>query len=488
MVMLSRCKLVQIVIGAFLASIATAMIVGQSGPRLYLGGGGSNGLLDYYGFTCERYVTAGASGSGNGLSLASPWTYTQAMASGGGLNVCFEPGVYTGTDTNDRFLGPFNVPAGTTGDPTRFIAKRAAAYNLTNRSEFRNGVTTGDDGSVTVSVAGSSHAYWYGPYVDENVSRSMSDTGPATVYNCDDCGMEGARIDGITVTRPDNHNALRVEGTTNSFARNNYLTGTRVTGGSSNAAALMIYSTITADFDHNYITNVDTGVYVKGESPGFGEVGDIRLRWNRISTADPAAQAAIFWGGPNSDLSLAPNEISGNLVTNAYYAIFFHVFGSVGDPDGPAEVTVHHNTFASIQATEGTIAWQDCINTSEACTSLVTRDNVMVPTGNFLINLWWSLANNSTISARGFSINYNAAYGNTSWGLLGSGYSTRAAWNTASGYDANSIQLTGDPFINAGLGDYRLNNTAGAGLPARTGSSTGGYMGYEGSGGTPGLE
>lgn len=468
--------------------VAYAGLINQSGPRHFTSPSSGNGALDYYGYTCERYVDDTASGSGNGLAVGTAWTYSQAIASGAGLIVCIEPGTYTGSDTDSRFVGTFNPPAGTSGDPTIFVCKRAAAYNTTSRCEFTNGVTTGDSGSVTVSVS-NAHSYWIGPYVNEDVSRSMSDTGPMAVYNCDDCGIEAARVDGITVDRPDNHNAIRVEAATNAFVRNCYLTGIKVVGGSSNSAAVMVYSTRTADFDHNFIEDSNTGMYIKGESAGNGEVGNLRVRWNRISTASPSANVGIFWGGPNSDLSLAPNEIAGNLITDAYNGIFFHVFGSVGDPDGPAEIDVHHNSFAAIDATEGVLVWQDCINTSEACNTITTRDNVMVTGGSgYLINLWWSSANNSTIAARGFAINYNAAYGNTSWGLLTSGYSTRAAWNTASGYDANSVQLTGDPFINAAGGDYRLNNTAGAGASARTGSSTGGYMGYEGSGGTPGLQ
>lgn len=452
---------------------------------------GNNGQLDYYGYTCERYVDDSATGTGNGLSTGTAWTMTQAMASGNGLIVCIEPGTYTGSDTNDRFAGPFNVPSGSSGDPTIFVAKRAAAYNITDRSEFRNGVTSGDAGSPTISAAGVDHAYWIGPYVNENVSRSTADTGPLVIFDGEDIGIEAAWVDGITVTRidKDNHNGIRAEQVEDFFLRNNVIRGVKESagGGSQNSSAIMTYSARSGVIEYNDIDDCDQGIFIKGESGGL-EQGNLTVRWNRISDITYPF-SGITWGGANTDLSLGPNALYGNLVINAYYGIYLAVYGSSMDPDGPAEVDIHHNTLANIYADEGAIAFQDGSVNSEAMTDVTVRDNVIVIDGagyGFYLN--WSLANNSTIASRGFSINYNALYGFTRWGYLSGNRLTLSDWNTASGYDAGSVTLSGDPFINPPGDNYRLNNTAGAGAPARTGSSTGGYMGYEGSGGTPGLQ
>lgn len=467
-------------------SDSQASVITQAGPRYYppAAGGSGSGALEYYGLTCEKYVTAAAGGAGDG-SVGSPWTYAQAVSGGASQVVCIASGTYTGTSTASNSVPVFGVPAGSSGDPTVFVCQWAAAYHTTNRCEFRNGVTSGDSGSVTVGL-NNDYTTFIGAYVDENVSRSVADTGPVFIGNaCTGCRIEGMRVDGITTTRGDNHTGIRMEGCDDCVVTNNLIRNVKETGGSQNAAAILTYSCRTCEISHNDIDGSDVGIFVKGESAGDGEQGNVTVAYNKILNS---TLAGISMGGANTTLTLAPNEVVGNLVANAYYGIYFYVFGT-SDPDGSSEVNVHHNTFSNIGSSEGALATQDANQNSEAFTDTTWRDNLVVVDGSGVVfNLGWSSANNATIAGRGFTANYNAAYNFTNWGYLSANYSTRAAYYTASGYDQNSTTLTGDPFTNAAGGDYSLNNTAGAGATAKTASSTGGHVGYSGSSSTPGLQ
>jgi hypothetical protein len=99
---------------------------------------------------------------------------------------------------------------------------------------------------------------------------------------------------------------------------------------------------------------------------------------------------------------------------------------------------------------------------------LVVRNNIFVNNGAYGVH-FTSNSSSAAINTRlaRQSVDFNAYYNNTS-----------GQCNGVTG-GANEITLTGDPFINAAAGDFRLNNVAGAGAALRAagfpGTFPGGY-------------
>lgn len=450
-------------------------------------GGGGDGALEYWGFGAllDAWVSATATGTGNGTE-GDPWTYAQAVALGAGLIVGIKTGAYTGASTGLNNVPTFNVPSGTFSNPTIFVCQWAAAYHVANRSTFSNGVVVGD-GCLTIGIAGADFAQLYGPYVDEALSHSFSDTGPIGMFDSNSCVLMGAFAQGAPVDREDNHNGIRLERLVGCVCMNNVVRDVvHAISPSQNHAGIMLYSTIDLLLAHNDIAGCNAGIFLKGEAGT--DIGNIRCNYNKIVDSD---FAAIGWGGPNSVLTLGPNTCIGNLVDGAYYAVYFYVFEGAGeDADGPAEILMKWNTFANIGADEGAFTTQDGTTTTEAFTDVVWQDNLLMVDGVGIgFSLGWSLANNGTIVARGFGSNYNAMFGFTNWGSIGGGnYATRALYAAAGGYDVNSTTLTVDPFVDSAGGNFALNGTAGGGAVAAICSSTGGPVGYTGASEIPGLE
>lgn len=429
------------------------------------GGGTAPGLQDYWGLTPDRYVSASASGSDNGLSESTPWTWAQYLSSAtSGMVVGVMPGTYSRASTSSNSVPAFNLVAGTT-----VVCKRAAAYNVSNRSEFRNGVTSGDNGCPTIGVNGGSNAVWIGPYVSENVSRSSSDTGPAALRNTTGSQIKGARIDGITVARGDNHNCIRLEDVHECLVSSCMLSGCRNSPSfSQNHAAVMAYNTTASVVEHCDISDCDVGIFMKGIHDG--DIGGNAVRYNRVTNCG----YAIYTGGPNNDSSLDANPYEFNLIIDCEEAFAHNSYDAVS----PSEVHIRHNTVVNISA-KG-IGWANPAG-SGAYRDEVIENNLFVS-----VAMIYSCGNSggisdgqlATINAIRGAINHNAVYTFTTWARQNdTNYNSRAAWNTKSGWDANSTTLTGNPFVNPGAGDYRLNNTAGAGAAARVASSTGGPVG-----------
>lgn len=268
---------------ALIPAFATGIgIVTQSGPRYFpaASAGEADGFAEYYNFTPDRYIDDGASGSGNGLSEASPWTWAQYESAaaalvtslGRPLIVGVMPGTYTGSvPGSDRRSTPAFNPIASTW----LVCKYAAAYYETNRCEFRNGQTTGLNlGSATIGAGtGRNGVRWYGPYVNEDVSRSAADTGPVVFWWSDDVELHGAYIFARTQDWGDNHNAVRIENVDGAVIKNNKLEGpwNNVDDGH-NDATVMTYGSTNFTIENNEIFNANALIFVKGSDQIGGTV------------------------------------------------------------------------------------------------------------------------------------------------------------------------------------------------------------------------
>lgn len=160
--------------GAFTATELGADLMHGTG---YIHGGFQQPSL----FTPTHYVSASATGSGNG-SQAAPYTLTQAMSlCQPGWVVEVGPGIYIGPNRFGRIDGSF-MPArpGTATQPIIFYARNYAALSATGRSILQHTGTVQGQGCPV--LAARSYCRFYGFYIDEDQAPTYPDTGPVTCF------------------------------------------------------------------------------------------------------------------------------------------------------------------------------------------------------------------------------------------------------------------------------------------------------------------
>lgn len=432
----------------------------------------ADGYLPYYGLTPDRYISGSASGSDNGLTESTPWTWAQ-MASNAtsGMVIGALPGTFTGSNSGDRFAPSFNPPAGVT-----IACKYAAAYYDDNRTEFRNGVTSGDSGCPTVGVWNRNSVKWYGPYVNEDVSRSSSDTGTSVLWITNGSEIHGAKFDNIQISRSDNHNAIRLEGAVDCVVANNAMSGGGRSGSpDQNHAAITTYSSTGCVIEHNDISNWDAGVFIKGVSGvSPGTLGGITVRYNRVYNC---RIYGIALGGANSTSSLPTNYCTQNLVVNTPEGVRTYSYDSVS----PSEWRVTNNTFVGTMGRAigfGTPNGADSFRDFGVNNNLfanVTTAMVFSPDGEMNGTTLGNLTTDMRVD--GQTQNYNVAYNTTNWARQNNSNKSRSTWASDSTWDTNSQTISVDPFVDASGGDYRLNSTSGGGAVARVASASGGPVG-----------
>lgn len=228
-------------------------------------GGGSS-------YTPTHYVTTtGTASWANATSPSTPCSLSTAMsnASAGDI-VQVGPGVYTGSNNNDRWQVSWQpANSGSSGNPIIFFAEYPAVHNTLNRSELRNGTTTMGSGCPTFGTSGefASHDYiiWDGFYTTEANSATHSDTGPVVLHETTGSEIRRCLIEGVTATWSDNHNGIRFEHATSCKALDNKLTGFRCdTTNDWNEAAILLYASTDFTIAYNETTDNTTGMYLKG--------------------------------------------------------------------------------------------------------------------------------------------------------------------------------------------------------------------------------
>jgi hypothetical protein len=188
------------------ASIGSFVVTG-SGVFTAAGSGGGEQ------FTPTHYVTADATGSGNGTQ-GSPYTLSQAHAlCQPGWRVVVEPGIYVGPNTNSNSVGSFQpATQGTEANPIIFFARNYASVNSTGLSILRHSGTVQGSGCPVLGARGGHH--YYGFYISEDNAPTRPDTGPIW------CGGAFNRFSYMHIDRgsavwpvaENNHSAIRFEG------------------------------------------------------------------------------------------------------------------------------------------------------------------------------------------------------------------------------------------------------------------------------------
>ncbi len=154
-----------------------------------------------------------------------------------------------------------------------------------------------------VGTNGRQHVVWDGFHVRERDSYAP-DTGPVVVWASDHVVLLNNQLEAQTEYLYDNHNVVRIEGSTASVVRNNRIFGLGWPddlgpNNPQNHAAIMIYGSHDLVIEHNEIDDVYTGIFPKG-SDGSGHL----IRRNVIQNC-----AKAFRFSYHSDLRVFQNGV-----------------------------------------------------------------------------------------------------------------------------------------------------------------------------------
>src|SRR5687767_13429432 len=258
-----------------------------------------------------HWVSATATGSGNGTQQ-NPYTLAQALQlAQPGWRVSCGPGEYIGVNTNHRFDASFRIRAnGTESNPIIFFAQNYAALNTTGRSILRHNGTRQGYGCPVLGLQTGHH--WYGFYISESLAPTMPDTGPIVCtgrYN----RISYFRIDRGTTTWPqarydNNHAAIRFEsvhGCQNNLVSDCWIENYSKENAFGNESGIQLFSpsdsnTTTSTgrltIENCYFDNVETALTSKGAGASRWILGGLIFRRNlvRASTFERATGSVNF--------------------------------------------------------------------------------------------------------------------------------------------------------------------------------------------------
>lgn len=452
-----------------------------SGGRLYsdpanVPGGGESG------YTATRYVTADATGSDDGLTPETPWTFAQAVANADGDHkVRVAPGVYSVTPINSAESPSLEIMG--SGDAANeagrlvFFAQYPAAYNRSSPelwSEIRS-----NNSAVLSAVIGCKGGIdsivLDGFFIDQSHTMPRPSTG--TVYFGP--GQSGTESTDIHVRRCLFHNVEQPSGDNYASIIAKKCTSFTITdcwfqggAGDGEGDCCTMYGVHDFIFEHNHMTGTRMGFYAKGST-------DSATRWNygvmRYNYAEDVDNKVWFVSEVHTAQYV---DIYQNLAVACCSALR-------GDPAGigPSRLRCFNNTVVnSIEDPASGFGY------GHAC---LYREGAAASTDNaFYNNIVANLATAGTIAllmveaadpdgSMGL-IDYNVYWNNGSSlyfagdindTIPGSAMNL-AAWRTFIDGEANSIDDNPD-FVNAGTGDYHLQ----VGSPALTAGNTGGPCG-----------
>jgi hypothetical protein len=298
----------------------------------------------------NRFVSEGASGSGDG-SQSNPWSLLQAMESAmAGDCVQVGPGVYSAPPSDERYIPAFwPRNSGTEEAPIVFFAEFAAVYNESQRSELRNDSPEVDTGSPTFGSYLASYIVWDGFYIDEANAHSTPDTGPVVVWASDHVTLQRNVIQGEPLTRQDNHCGIRFEYTSDSRVFNNVVRGfydaTDPNDPNQNYAGIMAYDAPRILVEYNDLYDNDVDLFVKGwHGDPATALASWTIRNNRLVGAN---STSVHLGGVNSVSGAPRTLITHNLIIGAREGLFLHSYGETT----PADIDFVNNTI--VDSTRG---------------------------------------------------------------------------------------------------------------------------------------
>lgn len=260
------------------------------------------------------------------------------------------------------------------------------------------------------------HVVWDGFHVVERDSY-QPDTGSVVLWDSQDVALLDCDVEAESVLLIDNHNAVRVNGTTRAVIRNNRIHGVIPMdlfdmNNPQNHAGIMIYESRDLRIEHNEIYDSYVGIFPKGR------IGGHVIRYNLVHHTDKAFRFSY-----HADL-----QVYGNVVRDSGLA-----FQGAENNDS---IRIFNNTIVS--TTSGLYNWFaidsiDCFN-----------------------NLFSGVDHPAHLEAEpgNFTMHHNAFYDIDDFVLRSADVGGFAAWQ-ALGYDEGSMMVDA-PFVDAAAGDYRL--------------------------------
>lgn len=435
-----------------------------------------------HGYTVTQYVAPFALVSGatsdeedrgatawtNASSESTPTTMGTAMARAVAGNIIeAAPGNYLGAIVGANTPIFQFAQAGTSGNPIILTGKYPAAYNATERSQFKRIADPGTGESCP--IWGSRNYTILDGFYFNYADGASPHTRGILYFGFAMTGMEARRCrflraDLNGADSGDNFNCIHFHGATSCKVRDCLFENGYDDIGSHNCAAMTFYGSLDVTIENNTFDNVTTGIYVKASDGTNYSSGVIRFNYfyNNMIGIECAN------GEPAAVL-----ETTQNLFVMAGASGAQHCFSFDSSPGGEGlnlvqNFNVHHNTLIGAgDPTHGTLEVDDNID-GTGCSfanNIVAQFNT---SASPLIDCKHTLTNFTA-----FDFNRYYENGQTIQYYFQTGLNAGiAAWRTASGRDANSTE--GDPqFVNQATGDYRL----AGGSPCLTASSTGGPIG-----------
>jgi hypothetical protein len=424
------------------------------------------------GYTPTHYVTANATGAGNG-SIGSPWTLQQAMTNAvAGNRVRVAAGIYSATRGTSWTTAFYPRNSGTALNPIVFYAETPAATNRSTPAAFSelrvSNPTALPSGSGVLgsSVEGgnASHVVFDGFYARRTHAPPYSSKGAFSTNGVS--GIKYRRIyydyEGSTLD-DDNYCAFFVQGSSDVSIEDCYITG-NYGSGNHNGSCITFYYCPNFTVRNNEFYNFNCGVYVKVAygTPQYGEISYNRFEQSShfaMSLKDSSSQGVSIHHNLSVRASAFEIDNGGSTVSNSFFA--------------------YNNTFAGASSLGSLVRYE---NLAQYSGSSSFYNNICMDNSGTVTNMW--LRNDgqtetfSTHFARYTLLDYNvyfdsngAATFNDATSRNFTGYRSQLTGYPAAVREANSVE---SPVTFVSASDYRL---AANGQAALTRSNVGGPVG-----------
>lgn len=291
------------------------LVIGSGGGE---GGGGGDSSLPTY--TPTHYVTAAASGGGDG-SIGDPWTLSEAMSQAvAGDIVQVGPGQYTGSAPSSRWNAAFRPSnSGTSENPIIFFAENRAGltYSAGVTSELRSGGTSAGNGGPAFGISGQDYVIFDGFFTDENSANNhpSADTGPVVMNGSVGSEIRSCVVLGDVAAWSDNHCGIRFEQVLDCVASDCYISGFAYEPGpsaSQNSAGIMGYDCTGCTIEHCEITACGIGIFWKGWHHHVSDVLSSPTPTTTQFALDINGLDNVDDSGDGDDLSRSDDAYNGN--------------------------------------------------------------------------------------------------------------------------------------------------------------------------------
>lgn len=310
-------------------------------------------------FTPTHYVSGLASGSGNGLTRGSPYTFAQAaaLATPGRQYLLLD--TFTGPPSGDPLRGTFDITVpGTADQPIVWFAENYAALSSSNRTQFRNTGVFPNTSSPVLSIR-AAYNKLFGVYVDEAQANPGHDTA-SLVISGHDIELQYCEFDRRAIsnwvplqTASNMAGVLIQPGQNVRIANNRFLNYTATQTVTYGRTCIFMFSgrgggdadTSRITVEHNDFVNSDVAIYVKGAGAVRPMRGGMTFRYNRgqLTTLTNVVNN-YFLNLGDCDDTFGPNRIYGNLIAGGVMFVRPQFQSDEGGLIPTRSVQIYNNT------------------------------------------------------------------------------------------------------------------------------------------------